>query len=1047
MSTPPLSSEITPADLIDQLCDAFEAAWRAGERPRIEEYLARVDEPVRSRLWAELLLSELECRRRQGEVPTPQEYHERFPDRHDHLERLFANVTPGGVSHTVPSPAPATIRVGELHGYELLGEIARGGMGVVYKARQVALNRIVAVKMILAGAHAGPGERARFRREAEAAARLQHRHIVQIHEIGEADGLPFLAMEYVDGPSLDNLLARWHAQGRVGLTPHDAARLVETLASAIHCAHQWGVVHRDLKPANVLLSFSRGSANRADEPPLSECVPKITDFGLAKLLDGAGEPTRTGALLGTPRYMAPEQAGGLAARVGPATDVYALGMIRYELLTGSVPFQAATVTEILELVRTAEPVPPCQLQPKLPRDLQTICLKCLHKEPARRYASAEALAEDLRHFLAGEPIRARPTSTAERVIKWVKRRPAVALLTAAVVLTTLLAAGGWIWWELERAAQRSAATLRRDRTARQVQELLGKVIALQAGGQPAQALDHARQAEWLLERAEGLDEFRQQVRELTAELDAEERGQRLLSRMEAIRLRKPFPTEGIKAPELDAALSRAFREEQGIELDTLTPKQVAKRFRPSARAALAAAMTFWAQVRRYNPGGKASWERVLAVAQAADPDAFRCEVRKAVVQGDRKTLVALADSDKLATLPPVILGQLGEALGHVGEHQRAVTLLRQAHHDHPGDLWINHYLAVHYGRVQPPQWEEALRFLTAAEAVRPDSAGVRLNVGNALVHQGRLREAIAAYKKATHLDSSLAPAFYNLGSAHYLLKENSQAIAAFQKAATLDPKHASAFYALGRALLDEERFAEAVAASRKAVELLPADVETRCQLANALRRAGLFHESLVEYQRAKDLAKDPLWRNRVTRALQQAESLVAYDKALPAILKDNSAPPPARHCLRYAQVCYNKQLYGSSARLFETALTGKAGELNLDEKASALQWFNAACAAAKAGCGHGADAAQYDERQRTEWREQSLRWLQMSLAYWETQLAGDVPQASAEAVSTLQLWRRTRALSGLRDPEALARLTAKEREACRKVWEDIAALLTPAEGK
>jgi serine/threonine protein kinase len=347
-----------------------------------------------------------------------------------------------GGTRTVPpedSPPSDSARVlPTLPGYEVLEELGRGGMGAVYKARHLALHRLVALKVVLTGAHASPEERARFRREAEAVARLQHPNIVQIHDVGEHDGLPYLALEYVAG---DNLAQR--LQG----TPwpaRQAAELIETLSRAVQHAHDHGVIHRDLKPGNILLSGvrSQGSEVRdqggvpADSCPLTpDPCPKITDFGLAKLLVGERfDPTQSGAILGTPSYMAPEQAAGTGRAVGPAADIYALGAILYECLTGRTPFKAATPLDTLLQVQTEEPVPPSRLQPKLPRDLETICLKCLEKEPARRYPTALALAEDLRNFQDRRPVRARPVGWTGRLSRWCRRNPVVAILLAAVLL-------------------------------------------------------------------------------------------------------------------------------------------------------------------------------------------------------------------------------------------------------------------------------------------------------------------------------------------------------------------------------------------------------------------------------------------------------------------------------------------------------------------------------------------------------------------------------------------------------------------------------------
>jgi serine/threonine protein kinase/WD40 repeat protein len=351
-------------------------------------------------------------------------------------------------------PAPGAGASGEIvpalweqvPGYEILDELGRGGMGVVYKARQVGLGRLVALKMILAGGRAGRDDLLRFRTEAEAAARLQHPNIVQVFEIGEYQGRPFFSLEFCEGGALDQLLAG------TPLPPAVASRLVEDLARAMHVAHLADVVHRDLKPANILLAHQPSSHARADTAVRSEhstlkelpgdasalagLVPKIADFGLAKKLDEVGL-TQTGAVMGTPSYMAPEQAQG--KKIGPPADIYALGAILYECLTGRPPFRAATVMDTLRQVVTEEPVPPRRLNARIPVDLDTVCMKCLDKDPGKRYATAEELADDLRRFQEGEPILARPVSVLERTGKWARRNPAVAW-SLLVVFLSLLAA-------------------------------------------------------------------------------------------------------------------------------------------------------------------------------------------------------------------------------------------------------------------------------------------------------------------------------------------------------------------------------------------------------------------------------------------------------------------------------------------------------------------------------------------------------------------------------------------------------------------------------
>ena len=302
--------------------------------------------------------------------------------------------------------------------HEILSEIGRGGMGVVYKARDLQLDRVVALKTITEFRTATPEQLDRFLDEARAAARLRHPNIITIHAIGVHQGRPYFSLEFADTGDLKHQLAA------KPMAPRQAAELVETLAKAVHVAHLAGIVHRDSKPSNILLS--------------AEGVPKIADFGLAKLLDADSARTLSGQVLGTPSYMAPEQAEGHSKQVGPAVDIYALGAILYHALTGRPPFLGESQLETLKHVTSTEVVSPHLLRPDVPRDLETICLKCLDKDPHKRYASANDLAEDLRRFLEDRPIRARPAGPAGRLRRWSRRNPGVAGLSATVVATLVV---------------------------------------------------------------------------------------------------------------------------------------------------------------------------------------------------------------------------------------------------------------------------------------------------------------------------------------------------------------------------------------------------------------------------------------------------------------------------------------------------------------------------------------------------------------------------------------------------------------------------------
>jgi tetratricopeptide (TPR) repeat protein len=326
-------------------------------------------------------------------------------------------------------------------GYEVLGELGRGGMGVVYRARQLQPRRLVALKVVLAGEHASAEALARFRAEAAAAARLQHPGIVAVHEVGEHDGRPFFSLELVEGGNLASLLEEEE------LSPRQSAELVHDLARAVEYAHKRGVIHRDLKPANVLLAERDGEED--EEKGRLRWHPKVADFGLSKQLEGTasvapgGPRTASGAVMGTPAYMAPEQASG-QKKVGPAADVYALGAVLYECLTGRPPFQAGSLIDTLLKVAAEEPAPPRRLNRAVPRDLETVCLKCLRKAPGDRYASARALADDLRRFLDGRPVQARPPGRLRRAGRWLARRKALlygggsAVLAACLSVTALL---------------------------------------------------------------------------------------------------------------------------------------------------------------------------------------------------------------------------------------------------------------------------------------------------------------------------------------------------------------------------------------------------------------------------------------------------------------------------------------------------------------------------------------------------------------------------------------------------------------------------------
>jgi WD40 repeat protein/tRNA A-37 threonylcarbamoyl transferase component Bud32 len=427
---------------------------------------------------------------RSGRTPDPAAWQARYPDLAADLAEFFADRAAlerlAGPLRSVAPAAPGAV----LGDYEILEVIAHGGMGIVYKARQKSLGRVVALKMVLAD-RAGPDVE-RFRREAAAAAHLDHPHIVPIYEVGEHDGRPFFSMRLIDGDSLAQSSEVRSQRSEVSKAGQRwAAEVVATVARAVHHAHQRGILHRDLKPSNILV-------DRAGQP-------HVADFGLARRVEGDSAVTQAGAIVGTPSYMAPEQAAG-ASILTTAVDVYGLGAILYELLTGRPPFRAETPLDTLVQVRTEEPPRPRSLAPHTNRDLETVCLKCLEKEPARRYGSAEALADDLERWLGGEPIRARAAPWWERAGKWARRRPAVAalLVLGACATTAVLGVTAWGWQQALAAG--AAAQDRADAEARERQAAQGQAAAETRARQAANRQARVYQAGLALERGTNLCE-------------------------------------------------------------------------------------------------------------------------------------------------------------------------------------------------------------------------------------------------------------------------------------------------------------------------------------------------------------------------------------------------------------------------------------------------------------------------------------------------------------------------------------------------------------
>jgi tetratricopeptide (TPR) repeat protein len=868
----------------------------------------------------------------------------------------------GDAGQASPDPGAALpARWPVVRGYDILEWLGEGGMGVVYKARHLGLNRLVALKMIRGGSQARSDSFVRFRAEAEAVGRLRHPNIIQIYDIGEADGLPFVALELLDAGSLADRLACNPQTGR------QAAELMVTLAGAVRVAHEAGIIHRDLKPANVLYT--------------SDGVPRITDFGLAKRADSDDGQTQSGQIMGSPAYMAPEQARGHSRDVGPAADVYALGAILYEMLTGRPPFKGATPLETVRQVIDDEPVTPSRLVPRVSRDLETICLKCLHKEPERRYASAAALVDDLNRFCEGRPIRARPPSPAGRLWRWARRKPTTAGLLAALLALFILTVGGGLWLGRQQAERQGRAT-------EAVEAALAQLPGLRREGRWREAEAVLAQGRSRLDEA-GSDDLRRRLAWADEDL-------KLAAALERIRV-----TPAIEAGRFDyrgmaEAYTRAF-ERAGLDVrgdeEAVAGRMGASDLRPQ----LVMALDHWAYVADAL-GDRQLMARLLGLAQRTDPDPrWGDRFRAPALWGDEEALRRLAADaqERLVreapeSAPPTsLVTLLAKKLGQ--QDGRAEPLLRAAQGRHPEDFWLNCALGDALRERKPA---ESVGFYRAALATRPTVGVVHFEVGTALRRQGQVDEAMAEFRRAVELEPDGAPAHYQLGTCLQAMGRLDEAMAEYRRVIDLEPEGGMGHEALAEALLRSGRFAEARTAVRRGLDVFPAEEPRR-----------------------------PALREK----LELCERLLALDARLPALLQGKERSAAAEQ-LDLARLCRDYGRPQAAAGLYAAAFASRpalADDLETGDR------YHAACAAARAAAGEGPDGPQ-----RAGLRRQALAWLRADLA-----LRARLLQGGKSVGRSATIWQTEPALASVRDPAALAKLPDDERQQWGRFWADAAALL------
>lgn len=836
----------------DSQADTYIEQESTAEIWNLENYLRRWPElgPPES-LPVDLIVEEYRIRQRWGDRPAHTEYSNRFPGYKDSLPNLLQKI-----DKHIEKEATRSEQTPNIPGYAVEGELGRGGMGVVWRARHLGLNRLVALKMIRTDFGITTDERDRFRREAEVVARLQHANVVQIFDVGEHNGQLFLTFELVEGGSLAERL-----DGQ-SLPADDAAKMIETLARAMHTVHQADVVHRDLKPGNILLD--------------KKGVPKIADFGLARTVDDANRQTKTGQIVGTPSYLAPEQVLGRLGEPGPATDVYALCSILYEMLVGRPPFRGVNEWDTIDQVVAQPPVPPKRLQPTVPRDLETICLKGLRKEPVRRYASAADLADDLQRFLQREPIRARRTGTIEKSWLWCRRHPVVAGL---LVTLTMLITGGMVmgaaYLDQARSVQQNA-----ELSLRQAEMTLQDLEERwQNPEQSARLLNDQTQWRSLIEDSRRAMQRAQQMWEDNPSFFAAS----LKERLDAVKQRLQWQTKDydfiVTSDQIhhDAGSTDSLNNRYSLPdavpkfVDCLSnygvtpdrPREevieyLASRPFPIADRALAIIMELFVIEAKYDDVILWSKSWYADVLRGVDPDPWRSAYHQAVSQRDWRSAKKLLSNLDVSKQSPQTIFSVVKALPE--RYPEPIPLLERAVIEYPSDFWLHMELGTRYRARGKLYHRKAVQHFTAALAIRPKSAGVHVDLSKQLNEIGENEQAILVARRAVGLEPEYAVAHLNLGANLKALGKQDEAVREYElaiKYAGPDQEtEARAQRNLGSYYLAHGDVNKAIRAIRRGIELTPKYFVAYGELGRALKQAGRMDEAVESYQTAIRLAPE-----------------------------------------------------------------------------------------------------------------------------------------------------------------------------------------------